>query len=55
LATQPSYDASRAPVIDDTRSVDRADADELWASQNPLFTIAVDTGGRMIANTNALE
>jgi VWFA-related protein len=54
LATQPSYEASRAAVIDETRSVDRANADELAASQDPLYKIAVDSGGRMIANTNAL-
>jgi hypothetical protein len=54
LGTQPSYEAIRPAVIDDTRSVDRANADELSASQDPLYKIAVDTGGRMIANTNAL-
>jgi VWFA-related protein len=54
LATQPSYNASRAGVIDDTRSVDRADADELSTSQDPLYRIASETGGRAIANTNGL-
>ena len=54
LAAQPSYEASRAAVIDDTKSIDRADADELSASQDPLFKLAADTGGRMTANTNGL-
>jgi VWFA-related protein len=54
LATQPSYDASRPGVIDDTRSVDRAEADELSTSQDPLYRIASETGGRAIANTNGL-
>ena len=54
LATQPSYEASRAAVFDDTKSVDRVDADELSDSQDPLYKIAAESGGRMIANTNAL-
>jgi VWFA-related protein len=54
LATLPSFDASRPVVFDPAGIVDRTDADELSASQEALFRLAADTGGRALINSNAL-
>src|SRR4029453_16921663 len=54
LAPQPSYDASRPGVIDDTKSVDRAEADELSTSQDPLARIAAETGGPGVNTTTGV-
>jgi hypothetical protein len=54
LATLPSLDASRPAVFDPAGIVDRTDADELSASQEALFRLAADTGGRALINSNAL-
>jgi VWFA-related protein len=64
LITQPSYDASRPGVFshydanpdlsDHTKGVERAEADEVSTSQDPLHRIATETGGRAIVNTNGL-
>jgi len=54
LATQPSFEANRSTVLDDTQSVERSNAGELNATQQPLYTLAADTGGRALFNSNAL-
>jgi VWFA-related protein len=65
LIGQPSFDASRPgtfanystsnPTLTDDPSVlIRSEPDELFSSQDPLFRIAAETGGRAIMNTNAL-
>jgi VWFA-related protein len=54
LATLPSFDASRPAIFDPGGVVDRTDADELGASQEPLYKLAADTGGRALINSNAL-
>jgi len=55
LATQPSYEAGREAILDDTRAVDRSNADELLTSQDTLFRLANDTGGRPFLNSNAFD
>jgi VWFA-related protein len=54
LATQPGFDASRPAVFDPAGVVNRTDADELSSTQEPLYRLAADTGGRALVNSNAL-
>lgn len=60
LATTPYYDASRESQSPNPRTqspglVTRSHANELPASQEPLHTIAAETGGRALLDTNALN
>ncbi len=48
-------DASRALGIDIGGSRSAATAGQIYASQEPLKTLAAETGGRALVNTNALE
>jgi VWFA-related protein len=47
-------DASEAGTFDPTGRLARAGTGEVAAMQAPLFTLAADTGGRALVNTNAL-
>ncbi len=47
-------DASEPGTFDPTGRLSRASAGEVAAMQAPLFSLAADTGGRALVNTNAL-
>ncbi|HEY0006048.1 MAG TPA: VWA domain-containing protein [Pyrinomonadaceae bacterium] len=47
-------DASEQGAVDTTGRLARASIGEAAASQDPLFTLALDTGGRAFVNSNAL-
>jgi VWFA-related protein len=47
-------DASEAGTFDPGGRLSRASTGEVAAMQAPLFTLAADTGGRALVNTNAL-
>lgn len=47
-------DASEAGTFDPSGRLSRASTGEVAAMQAPLFTLAADTGGRALVNTNAL-
>jgi VWFA-related protein len=49
-----SPDASTSGTFDTTGRLARADASEIMEMQAPLFTLAANTGGRALVNTNAL-
>lgn len=48
-------DASEGGSFDPTGRLERANHSELRASQDSLYALAADTGGKAIFNTNALE
>jgi VWFA-related protein len=54
LATPPGFDAGRSVIFDPTGTLIGADTDELSAVQEALHTLAADTGGRALLNSNAL-
>ncbi len=47
-------DASSDQAFDVTGRLSAVNAQELSAKQEPLFTLALDTGGRALVNTNAM-
>jgi VWFA-related protein len=52
---QPSFNPYDGAISDATAAIDRANADELFVSQGPLYQLAYETGGRMFANSNAFD
>lgn len=54
LATDPAFEAGGGRVADLTSLGLRHGTSELHAQQEPLFTIADETGGRAVVNTNDL-
>ncbi|HEX8161852.1 MAG TPA: VWA domain-containing protein [Pyrinomonadaceae bacterium] len=56
LATDATFDASRESQVDPTAlgALTRAGGSEVADSQEPLHTLAADTGGRALLKTNAL-
>lgn len=55
LATDPSFDASRGGGFDPSGILPSRSSGELAYSQEPLFTLAADTGGRAFVNSNSLN
>lgn len=55
LALDPSMDASSPGTPDATGRIQRAQFGELTASQEGLRTLAANTGGRALLNSNALN
>lgn len=55
LALDSSFDASNPTAGDGTGRIQRAQFGELTASQEGLRTLAANTGGRALLNTNALS
>ena len=49
------YDASSAVAFDPSGRVERSSSGELIASQDAMNSLARDTGGRAVFNTNALD
>ena len=55
LATDPSLDASSGGGFDPSGVLRSRTSSELSSSQEPLYTLAADTGGRAFVNSNSLE
>jgi VWFA-related protein len=55
LATDSTFDATTAGHFDPTGIIASANAGEMTATQETLRTLAADTGGRALLNTNAPE
>lgn len=55
LVVDPSSDASQPPIVDNTGRIQSAAFGELTAMQSALRTLADNTGGRALLNTNALN
>lgn len=55
LSTDSMFDASSEAAFDPSGRLARLNSSELSASQEPLYTLASETGGRALLNTNALD
>lgn len=55
LSVDPTFDASTESTFDPTGRIARGTMGEISASQEALRTLAADTGGRALLNTNALD
>lgn len=55
LVTDPSLDVESGGIFDASGAVARATRNELAAVQEPLRSIAEDTGGRALLSTNAVD
>ncbi len=55
LATDPSLDASSGGGFDPSGIYPSRMSSELSYSQEPLYTLAADTGGRALVNSNSLD